>query len=603
MATQQALWSWQFPVPPEQVWPVLSDTERFNEAAAFPKHRVEAEAQPDGTVIYTGRAKFGPFNLSWRDLPQEWVTNRAFRHGRQFHSGPLRSMTANFSLKPEGAGSRAEFRLEAEPRNWIGSLLLATGFFRSAQRTFSRLVADAMAYLAGERAEPFTIPVEALPAEASERLFTATAELERQGVSRKLIDRLSSFIATGAEVDLLRIRPLRLARLWNEEPRDVIELCLRAVRVGLLTMRWELLCPNCRGGQGQAPSLDQLPRGTHCPSCNIDYERDFARNVELSFRPNPAIREVSDGQFCHLGPMMMPHVVVQQTLESGETRELAADLLHGDYRLRKLNGEGEALIAYHGGGFPELLADTAGVRAVSQPKAGVVRFTNCLPHAATLLIEARAWVADALTAHQATLMQVFRDLFATEVLRPGDDASIGQVTLMFTDLKSSTALYGRIGDAAAYRLVRDHFAFLAKAVRDHDGAIVKTIGDAVMAAFSDPAKALDAALAVQRDVMRFNREQGGKTPDLVIKVGLHSGACIAVNLNGRLDYFGGTVNLAARLQDQSRGGDIVVSSDLAADPATASRLSGLRSVAETATVKGFDTPIAFVRLPPDALVG
>jgi class 3 adenylate cyclase len=348
-------------------------------------------------------------------------------------------------------------------------------------------------------------------------------------------------------------------------------------------------------------SLDQLPRGAHCPSCNINYDRDFARNVELTFRPVEAIRPVVDGEFCLFGPMNTPHVVIQQTLRPGETREIAADLTFGDYRLRALHPGGETGLTWSGGGFPEVIADNDCVGTGAPSAPGTVRLHNRSDRETTLVVETRAWVRDALTAHQATSMQTFRDLFATEVLRPGDEAGIGLITLMFTDLKGSTALYARIGDAAAYRLVRDHFAFLAATIRDHDGAIIKTIGDAVMAAFSDPAKAVDAALAVQRDVMAFNRDHAGNQQDIVIKLGLHAGACIAVNLNGRLDYFGSTVNLAARLQGQSQGGDIVLSAELAEDPGVQARLVGLNPVSTSAMVKGFAAPISFIQVSAASL--
>ena len=105
-------------------------------------------------------------------------------------------------------------------------------------------------------------------------------------------------------------------------------------------------------------------------------------------------------------------------------------------------------------------------------------------------------------------LQAFRDLFSTEVLRPGDEVAIGRVTLLFSDLKGSTALYEAVGDAAAYHLVRAHFAYLAAIVREHDGAIVKTIGDAVMAAFHEPLQALRAAIAMQERVASFNADTG-----------------------------------------------------------------------------------------------
>jgi class 3 adenylate cyclase len=148
---------------------------------------------------------------------------------------------------------------------------------------------------------------------------------------------------------------------------------------------------------------------------------------------------------------------------------------------------------------------------------------------------------------------------------------------------------------------------LTRAVREHDGAVVKTIGDAVMAAFADPADALDAALAIRDAIAGFNRTLAAETGAdvaIVVKLGLHCGPCIAVTLNDRLDYFGRAVNLAARLQGESRGGDIVVSEamaeELSGSPAVAERLATLAPAAETARVKGFAEPIALRRIPAAA---
>ncbi|HKU94570.1 MAG TPA: adenylate/guanylate cyclase domain-containing protein, partial [Vineibacter sp.] len=129
---------------------------------------------------------------------------------------------------------------------------------------------------------------------------------------------------------------------------------------------------------------------------------------------------------------------------------------------------------------------------------------------------------------------------------------------------------------------------------------VKTIGDAVMAAFADPADAVRAALAIREDVTALDRrlsaERGLSAGALVVKIGLHMGPSIAVNLNDRLDYFGTTVNMAARLQGQSRGGDIVLSHAVAADPAVRPLLADVASCDETVTLKGFAAPVPFVRI-------
>ena len=215
----------------------------------------------------------------------------------------------------------------------------------------------------------------------------------------------------------------------------------------------------------------------------------------------------------------------------------------------------------------------------------------------TLVVEDRRWAKDALTADRVATMQVFRDLFSTEVLRPGDEVAIRRVTLLFSDLKGSTALYDRGGRRRAYHLVRAHFAYLAAIVREHDGAIVKTIGDAVMAAFHDAAQALRAAIVMQERVATFNAQNSAP---IVLKLGLHEGPCIAVTLNDRLDYFGQTVNLAARLQGQSKGGDVVLSQALAPLAEEAALLAGRRTTRETAMLRGLSEPVAFVRLAVDS---
>jgi class 3 adenylate cyclase len=274
--------------------------------------------------------------------------------------------------------------------------------------------------------------------------------------------------------------------------------------------------------------------------------------------------------------------------------------------LRTLEPGPECDIDWQSGGFPAILLGADATTAGPESAADTVRIENRSARPLIAIVESRAWVADALTADRMTALQTFRDLFSEDVLRPGDEVSIGRVTLLFSDLRGSTALYQKIGDATAYQLVRDHFAFLAKTIRNHQGAIVKTIGDAVMAAFIRPEDGLGAAIAIQREVAAFNQahplaDRGVEGDAIAIKLGLHQGPCIVVNLNDRLDYFGSTVNLAARLQGQSLGGEIVLSGDLAEDPAVAPLLvslaaEGFPAKQDQAALKGFAEPFGFYRL-------
>ncbi|MCA9935697.1 MAG: adenylate/guanylate cyclase domain-containing protein, partial [Anaerolineales bacterium] len=171
-----------------------------------------------------------------------------------------------------------------------------------------------------------------------------------------------------------------------------------------------------------------------------------------------------------------------------------------------------------------------------------------------------------------TTLQQFRDLFANEALRPGMQISVGQLTIVFTDLRDSTRMYREIGDAPAFGLVLNHFDALREAIAAEGGAIVKTIGDAVMAAFWRPASALRAMMQAQARLMALSSEER----PLLLKAALHHGPAIAVNLNERLDYFGSTVNVASRLEKFSQGGDMILSEEVYVDPEVQQLLRDLR---------------------------
>ncbi len=601
MRTHSRCWTWEFDRPVADIWPLVSDTARFNEAAGLPKHDIIETPQPDGSVLYEAETRVGPFAVAWREAPVNWIAERWFEHCRHFTKGPIRCLCATLKIAPaaDGVGCRVDYTVDVEAANLLGELALRTVFFRGVERNFSALIDTVRAFARGERETPYDVAPPRLSDDARARVESAVAEIDGTPHGHGLAGRLAHYATTRQEVDVVKIRPLELARRWDVQAREVVEVCLEATRAGLLDLRWDLLCPRCRVAKSISSGLDELPTGAHCSTCNIDYERDFSRNVELSFQPSPGIRPIVFGEYCLFGPMSTPHSVAQVTVPAGQMREVSAAFAPGPYRLRTLEAGPEVDVEFEGGGFPEFAVADAGVSAGSPAPPDVLRLVNRTAHPRTFIVEERAWERDALTADRVTAFQAFRDLFSDQVLRPGDEVAIRRVTLMFTDLRGSTALYEVIGDARAYGLVRDHFALLAGIVRNHDGAVVKTIGDAVMAAFAEPADALRAALEVQDSVAAFNREHAGTAGGgeaIAIKLGLHAGPCIAVTLNDRLDYFGSTVNLAARLQGQSLGGDIVLSRALAEDPGVVPLVEGVGAQDEAAELRGFDAPVPFVRV-------
>jgi class 3 adenylate cyclase len=215
---------------------------------------------------------------------------------------------------------------------------------------------------------------------------------------------------------------------------------------------------------------------------------------------------------------------------------------------------------------------------------------------ATVVVERTGWLDDVATALDVLSVPGFRDLFAAEVLAPGERIAVRHVAILFTDLKGSTALYQRIGDAAAYALVRDHFRVLREAVRRRGGMLVKTIGDAVMASFRSASDALAAAVDMQRSIAALPPPAGHEP--LVLKAGLHQGPSLVVNAAGQIDFFGTTTNLAARAGHASEGGDVVVTDSVIADDDARRLLEALphRAEAFPASLKGFDGEVTLHRL-------
>ena len=104
----------------------------------------------------------------------------------------------------------------------------------------------------------------------------------------------------------------------------------------------------------------------------------------------------------------------------------------------------------------------------------------------------------------AAATQTFRDLFRSQVIEATEGIGVRDVALLFTDLKGSTELYDRIGDLNAYSQVQRHFECLMDVTIRHRGAAIKTIGDAVMAAFLKSADAVEPALEMRKVIEQFN---------------------------------------------------------------------------------------------------
>jgi class 3 adenylate cyclase len=439
---------------------------------------------------------------------------------------------------------------------------------------------------------------------------------------------LARYIAEAPDEKLFRMNPYLYAAENGISERQAVDLFLHAAHAGVVEFSWGVLCPACGSFITTDHALRALNHERMCAICDIPIPPTIDDNVEVAFSVAPSARTIrfhapekldfvrdsltlffspSVADITHLA-RYLTNPVWFGTAPAGATVEAEKELAPGRYvlalpeyhalrRFTVAEGAGDSASSY------EVLAGGQLIQEGEQLAAGNVRMTlqNRLgrPVVFGAFPDPRPSTPEALAAKAAKLAtasglnfhrfftvkelvttQVFRDLFRAESIPSQGGLGLKNLTVLFTDLKGSTELYSRMGDMRAYGLVGEHFGLLREVVAARGGAVVKTIGDAVMASFPTPAPALEAAMVMNREIARVG--------ELELKIGLHAGPCIAVDLNERLDYFGQTVNIAARVQGIADSRQIVCTDAVRDAPGAAEVISELSLVGarELAALKG-----------------
>jgi len=566
----------------DDLWPLVTDTDLLNRLSGMNEIHMEPH-ESGGAARFLVRTSLDGFPVQYLEEPYEWTSPSWFQIRREMLTGPTAWLRMRFQLE-EAPNGGTDFTLELKlfPKFL---LLVPVAKILGARRM--RIMGEVITRIDQEyrRSGKRVQPTEAyLDRRALERAATALEDVD-EAIRKPLVE----LVHTGQDAELLRLRPFELADRWGQERGPVLNACLRAVQEGLLELNWDLVCPSCQTSASRVDHLWELSKQGHCQLCAIDFDLPMDQAVEATFQPSPAIRRVEEVQFCSGGPARTPHVLSQHVLRRGTEVEVQAPaqpmrlrlFIRGGERIdvRVLEGGPERVAVVLGGAPPEELV--VGTR-------GHLRVRSELAEDLHIKLEIPDWQSQAATAFHLSTNAIFRRQFSSEVLAPGTSLKVASVALLFSDLTGSTALYSREGDASAYALVREHFDLLEACIAEHDGTIVKTIGDAIMAAFVSEDQALACALDMLRVWPRFQRDRE-TARDVWLKIGVHAGPCYAVTANDLLDYFGQTVNVAARLQGAAKPHEIVVRADLA-QRAEEDGLLGDASVTERfeAELKGVD---------------
>jgi class 3 adenylate cyclase len=585
----------QLRAPPADVWRFVSDTDRTNRViGSRPVEYTPVEESSPTSARFVGHTSAGGLDLTYEELPFEWTQGRELRVERRMRGGLLESYALVWSLEPKGEGTYVTVRLELVPRYSI----LRPFVWLEGRGVVGRLVAFAAsidAHVSARGPSPFA-PQRAAVNEAL--LGDRVAQLVRDGVRPALASRIAAHVREAADPDLVRIRPFELADGMKEERREVLCAMLHAVPAGLFDLRWAIVCPSCNTASELAASLEEVKPEGHCQLCDISFDLDLDRAVEATFVPHESVRKVDNQMFCIGGPARTPHVWSQANVLPGRARSLEAPHEPGRYRLFARGGAVSSLEVAEGApGEVSLTVTDGGVRPAEARVAplGSVSVTNATREPRHMKVERLGYANDAATAHYLSTVDDFRRLFSRDLLKRGTALKVMRVVIFFSDLTGSTALYTSVGDAAAFRLVDDHFDVLREAITKNGGVIVKTMGDAVMAAFRDPAECIRASVASLRafESFRASHEHGAKVG---LKLGAFDGPCYVVTANGALDYFGQTVNVASRVQHLASSGEIIVPSTMLASLSEDDRRTFHLSAPFEASVKGVEGSLSLVRL-------
>jgi len=328
----QFVWELETEASAEAVWALFGDTDRYNRAVGF-DFKFTEEPRPDGTVKRIGKSSvLGFLDSSWEERPFRYRVPEWFESTRLFEDPLVERLVTSLVITDLGDRRGIRYVIEVTPRNSMARAIYAIGFKQTARPKIDAVIRVMLARLAGEDTRYDPLP-EPLSTQAEEKLLSLVAR-----IPPPTGERLASYLREAPLQQQAQIHPLRLARSWAVPEDRLLDGLLSAVREGMLELRLDLLCPNCRGSKNSARSLAELTGTVHCPSCNIIYGGNFPDSIVVCFRPVADLRELDIKVECLGSPYRQPHVLAQDRLETSGSRVIELTLTPGAYRIRTLPG-------------------------------------------------------------------------------------------------------------------------------------------------------------------------------------------------------------------------------------------------------------------------
>jgi len=546
-------------LPLDRLWAVLSDTSRMNKAMGLqPRHDTEVNGKRIVRTTMLGQEQ------EWVELPWTWIINKDIIHERHYKKGLMHKQIGVFRILPEktSAGlTQVEINF-----TWYGNFILryvigpgAANFLKKEMPAY--LQAQEKIFFSNAQAINTALtPLRKL--NDGDKNFKAQILAEVNSAQPEKLKLILQNLIASDSLDIHKINPKKIATKTGLPLIDVVEQLTLLTHKGYLALTWDVVCPHCRGPQVESSQLRAIKNSAKCGPCDLEFAMQDERSLEVSFKPQSKFREVGSVNYCAAEPAKKTHILINWLVAKNETFTTSLNLKPGTYRARTLYGKKSCEVTVTAAQGPSQNISVDFTKAQIQIDSGNISLSYTAESEDYLIFESLPWSEETFLAGEALSNTHIRTLLNDDLLRSGVKLEIGEQIILFTDIVGSTPMYRKLGDSKAFVAVQDHYGIIETIIKNHSGVVVKFIGDAVMAAFTDASLAFKANHEIHQ-AFKNNKDS------LVLRTSFHIGQILCVNMNVGLDYFGQTVNTAAKLQGWADGFETAVSEQtLARIPST-----------------------------------
>lgn len=552
---------WQFVSKsiPEQIWPLLSDTNRlFKDMGQLPVQNASIShnlSKGHKELTYEQIHKTD----IWEEEPYEWEAPFHLKVRRNYKSGTYKSLLFSIDIAQHKTGSKITFRFSGEAKNFTSSLKIKRSFSSYFKRRLHKIVQFYDSIISSSETDVFKknrFQINKKP--KWNQLKNDLIQLSNEPL---LSERLIKLLRKSDDLDLEAIEPIKLAKKWDEPLHKILDVLFFATNLKILNLQWQIACTTCRQTQKNIRKISEITDSLYCSYCKKEFELDFHNSINVFFQPHPLVRKLDVKEYCASSPEGRPHVKLHQYVYPGQKRFVKVHLEPGNYKIYCHQTNSTVLATVQNDGL-ENATLTFNNRDSEDQHVTLSTDPNLVIHNQSeerifVILEDLDWKKYSVSASEITSLQLFRNLFPNELLQNEQQFKCADMTVMFTDLTDSSAMYSNNGDEFATGQVIDHFEILRKIISEERGAIVKTIGDATMSIFQEPVNAVRAFHKAQQHFKQTLKSDY----KIQLKGGIHCGNGIAVTLNNRIDFFGNTINIASRLVENAGTEQLVISSD------------------------------------------